>query len=117
MGVHKQSVSFTDAAFNFARELVESGEYPNISAAVSGEMARARAARERERLLFEAEVQRRLALPQPAEFVPRLGHFGGRQFHHQFVGGGDIRMRGEELLDEGRAGTRHADDEDDFGSG
>lgn len=66
MGVHKQSVSFTDAAFNFARELVESGEYPNISAAVSGEMARARAARERERLLFEAEVQRRLALPLDA---------------------------------------------------
>ena len=63
MGVHKQSVSFTDAAFNFARELVDSGEYPNISAAVSGEMARARAARERERLIFEAEVQRRLALP------------------------------------------------------
>jgi Arc/MetJ-type ribon-helix-helix transcriptional regulator len=44
MGVHKQSVSFTDAAFDFARELVESGEYPNISAAVSGEMARARGA-------------------------------------------------------------------------
>jgi antitoxin ParD1/3/4 len=63
MGVHKQSVSFSDAAFAFARELVESGEYPNISAAVSGEMARARAARERERTLFEAEVQRRLALP------------------------------------------------------
>jgi len=63
MGVHKQSVSFSDAAFNFARELVESGEYPNISAAVSGEMARARAARERERMLFEAEIQRRLALP------------------------------------------------------
>lgn len=63
MGVHKQSVSFTDSAFAFARELVESGEYPNISAAVSGEMARARAAREKERTLFEAEVQRRLSLP------------------------------------------------------
>jgi antitoxin ParD1/3/4 len=63
MGVHKQSVSFTDTAFSFARELVESGEYPNISAAVSGEMARARVARERERALFEAEVQRRLSLP------------------------------------------------------
>jgi len=37
MGVHKQSVSFTDSAFAFARELVESGEYPTISAAVSGE--------------------------------------------------------------------------------
>jgi len=66
MSVHKQSVSFTDTAFAFARELVESGEYPNISAAVSGEMARARAARERERALFEAEVQRRLALPLDA---------------------------------------------------
>ena len=63
MGVHKQSVSFSDTAFAFARELVESGEYPNISAAVSGEMARARAARERERVLFEAEVKRRVALP------------------------------------------------------
>lgn len=66
MGVHKQSVSFTDTAFAFARELVESGEYPNISAAVSGEMARARAAREREQRLFEAEVQHRIALPLDA---------------------------------------------------
>lgn len=63
MGVHKQSVSFTDSAFAFARELVESGEYPTISAAVSGEMTRARAARENERALFEAEIQRRLNLP------------------------------------------------------
>ena len=73
VGAHKQSVSFTDAAFNFARELVESGEYPNISAAVSGEMARARAARERERLLFEAEVQRRLTLPPDAWEPVRTG--------------------------------------------
>lgn len=63
MGVHKQSVSFTDAAFSFARELVEAGEYPTISAAVSGEMTRARAAREKERALFEAEIQRRMNLP------------------------------------------------------
>jgi antitoxin ParD1/3/4 len=73
MGVHKQSVSFTDTAFTFARELVESGEYPNISAAVSGEMARARAARERDRALFEAEVQRRLALPLDAWEPVRTG--------------------------------------------
>lgn len=73
MGVHKQSVSFTDAAFNFARELVESGEYPNISAAVSGEMARARVARERERAVFEAEVQRRLSLPLDAWEPVRVG--------------------------------------------
>lgn len=73
MGVHKQSVSFTDAAFDFARELVESGEYPNISAAVSGELARGRAARERERILFETEVQRRLALPLDAWEPVRTG--------------------------------------------
>ena len=66
MSVHKQSVSFTDTAFAFARDLVENGEYPNISAAVSGELARARASRERDRALFEAEVQRRLALPPDA---------------------------------------------------
>ena len=63
MGVHKQSVSFTDAAFAYAKELVERGDYPNVSAAVSGELARARSAREREAALLEAEVQRRLALP------------------------------------------------------
>lgn len=73
MGVHKQSVSFTDAAFAFARELVERGEYPNISAAVSGEMTRARLAREREQALFEAEVQRRLALPLNAWEPVRAG--------------------------------------------
>ena len=76
MGAHKQSVSFTDAAFAFARELVEAGEYPNVSAAVSGEMARAKAARERERLLLQAEVQRRLALPPDQwEPVAALGTF------------------------------------------
>lgn len=73
MGVHKQSVSFTDAAFAFARELVERGEYPNISAAVSGEMTRARLAREREQALFEAEVQRRLTLPLDAWEPVRAG--------------------------------------------
>ena len=69
MSAHKQSVSFTDAAFAFARALVEAGEYPNVSAAVSGEMARAKAGRERERMLLEAEVRRRLALP-PDQWDP-----------------------------------------------
>lgn len=63
MGVHKQSVSFTEAAFAYARELVDRGDYPNVSAAVSGELARARAAREREQMLLEAEVRRRLQVP------------------------------------------------------
>ena len=63
MGVHKQSVSFTEAAFAYAKELVERGDYPNVSAAVSGELARARVARERERTLLETEVRRRLQVP------------------------------------------------------
>ena len=63
MTVHKQSISFTEAAFAFAKELVEHGEYPNVGAAVSGELAKAKAARSRDQALLEAEVQRRLALP------------------------------------------------------
>lgn len=63
MGVQKQSVSFTDTAYAFARELVDAGEYPNMSAAVSGELAKAKAQRERERAVFEAELERRLSLP------------------------------------------------------
>lgn len=63
MGVQKQSVSFTEAAYSYAKALVEHGDYPNVSAAVSGELARARASREREQALLEAEVTRRLELP------------------------------------------------------
>lgn len=63
MSVQKQSVSFTDTAYAFAKELVEAGEYPNVSAAVSGELAKAKAERERERAVLEAELERRLALP------------------------------------------------------
>lgn len=65
MGVHKQSVSFTDAAFNFAREPLRAASI-RTSALRSLAKWRARAARERERLLFEAEVRRRLALPLDA---------------------------------------------------
>ncbi|ALG92092.1 MAG: hypothetical protein CL814_17835 [Confluentimicrobium sp.] len=63
MSVQKQSVSFTDTAYTFARELVEAGEYPNVSAAVSGELAKAKAERDLERTLLEAELERRLSLP------------------------------------------------------
>lgn len=72
MGVHKQSVSFTDAAFAYAKELVERGDYPNVSAAVSGELARARAAREREETLLKAEVRRRLQVPTD-QWEPVIG--------------------------------------------
>ena len=63
MGIHKQSVSFTDAAFAHLQALVEAGEYPTVSAAVSGEIARARASRARDDAVLQAEVQRRLAVP------------------------------------------------------
>ena len=63
MGVQKQSVSFTEAAYAYARALVEQGEYPTLSAAVSGELARARSSRERDQALLEAEVRRRFEVP------------------------------------------------------
>lgn len=69
MGAHKQSVSFTESAFDHVQSLVAAGEYPNVSAAVSGELARARATRQRDQTLLEAEVQRRLALP-PDQWQP-----------------------------------------------
>jgi antitoxin ParD1/3/4 len=63
MTVRKQTVSFTEPAFVYAQTLVDAGEYPSISAAVSGEMVRAKTAREAQAALLAAEVERRLALP------------------------------------------------------
>lgn len=63
MSVHKQTVSFTEAAFAFAHDLVKQGDYPNVSAAVSGELAVARRVRETEKALLEVELERRLQLP------------------------------------------------------
>lgn len=63
MAARKQTVSFTETAFAYAQILVDAGEYPSISAAVSGEMVRARAARGAQAALLAAEVERRLALP------------------------------------------------------
>lgn len=63
MTVRKQTVSFTEAAFAYAQGLVEAGEYPTVSAAVSGEMVRAKARRDTQVAMFAAEIERRLALP------------------------------------------------------
>lgn len=63
MTARKQTVSFTEPAFAFAQSLVDAGEYPTVSAAVSGEMIRAKAARDAQAALLAAEVERRLALP------------------------------------------------------
>lgn len=63
MTARKQTVNFTEPAFAYAEALVDAGEYPSISAAVSGEMVRAKAAREAQAAVLAAEVERRLALP------------------------------------------------------
>lgn len=63
MSTRKQTVSFTEPAFAYAQTLVDAGEYPSISAAVSGEMVRAKTSREAQARLLAAEVERRLALP------------------------------------------------------
>ena len=63
MTARKQTVSFTEPAFAYAQSLVDTGEYPSISAAVSGEMVRAKAARDAQAALLAAEVERRLSLP------------------------------------------------------
>ena len=78
MTARKQTVSFTEPAFSYARSLVEAGEYPSVSAAVSGEMVRARAARDAQAALLAAEVERRLALPLDRwEPVKELSEFTG----------------------------------------
>ena len=60
MSVQNKSVSFTDPALAYARELVESGEYPDVSAAVCGELAKARRLRESETRSLEADITRRI---------------------------------------------------------
>ena len=74
MPAREQSVGFGDPAFDDARALVDAGEYPTISAAVSGELVRAKIGREREAELFATEVERRSALP-PDQRAP-LGDLG-----------------------------------------
>jgi antitoxin ParD1/3/4 len=63
MTVRKQTVSFTEPAFTYAQSLVAAGEYPNVSAAVSGEMVKAKAARDAQAAVLAAEIERRLTLP------------------------------------------------------
>ena len=93
MTVYKQSVSFTDTAYAFAKELVERGEYPNVSAAVSGELVRAKAARDRNAALLEAEVQRRLTLP--------LDHWEPLSSHEALTTGTRSQVSGakEQIID------------------
>jgi len=64
----KQTTSYTDEAFAFARELVEDGEFGSISAAASAALLRMKRARDAEARLLEAEVLRRAQLP-PDQYV------------------------------------------------
>jgi Arc/MetJ-type ribon-helix-helix transcriptional regulator len=64
----KQTTSYTDEAFAFARELVEGGEFGSISAAASAALVQMKRARETEARLLEAEVLRRAQLP-PDRYV------------------------------------------------
>jgi Arc/MetJ-type ribon-helix-helix transcriptional regulator len=56
-------IDVTDAALAYASDLVDRGEYPNVGAAISGELQRARSSREQQAAVLEAEVERRLDLP------------------------------------------------------
>lgn len=63
MDAQKKSFNFADTDFDSAREIAESKEYPNVSAAVSGELAQAKTGGDKARARFKAEMKRRLALP------------------------------------------------------
>jgi hypothetical protein len=54
-----QSINLTEEALAFARELVETGQHPDIATAVSQEMIKARDAREREQALQRADTHPR----------------------------------------------------------
>jgi antitoxin ParD1/3/4 len=55
----EQRINLTEAALAFARELVETGQYPDLTTAVSEEMIKARGAREHEHARHRAETQLR----------------------------------------------------------
>ena len=59
----KHTTSYTDEAYAHAQALAETGEYTSISAAVSAVLVRDSQRLARERAAFEAELERRLALP------------------------------------------------------
>jgi Arc/MetJ-type ribon-helix-helix transcriptional regulator len=69
----KQTTSYTDEAFAYARELVEGGEFGSISAAASAALLALKRAREAEARLLEAEVLRRAQLPPDAYVEWRPG--------------------------------------------
>lgn len=75
MATRRFSIDFTDSAYEFARDLVAAGEYATISAAVSGELARAKAQRAGGEAALVAEVERRATLA-PERWEP-VGDAGG----------------------------------------
>ena len=64
----KQTTSYTDEAFAYAKALVDDGEFGSVSAAASAALLHMKRAREAEARLLEAEVLRRSQLP-PDQYV------------------------------------------------
>lgn len=88
MGIHKQSVDFSEDAYAYAKELVESGEYDSVSEAVSGELERAMELRALRQASLEAEMLRRLELPID-QWIP-------------FKDGADLTRKAREYLERRR---------------
>jgi Arc/MetJ-type ribon-helix-helix transcriptional regulator len=85
MSDRKEPVFVTDPAYDFARSLVERGEYASVSDAINGEMLRLRDSREADRVLLEAEIRRRRTLPRDQWIEAEPGHFR-RWFDENFDG-------------------------------
>jgi antitoxin ParD1/3/4 len=63
MAIGKRTVSLTDPAFDYVRSLVESGEYPSLEEAVSGELMWCKTEQDARTEALVKEVERRLTLP------------------------------------------------------
>ena len=85
----KHTTSYTDEAYAHAQTLTETGEYASISAAVSAVLVRDRQRLARERAAFEAELERRLSLPDD-QWLP----VGTEGFLDDAIARLDVRIAG-----------------------
>ncbi len=75
----EETVALSPSARAFAESLVEQGEYDSLDAAVSGILDAARAQRDADWEPIEAEVARRMALPEDQWVrIDSETHFGDR---------------------------------------
>ena len=85
----KHTTSYTEEAYAHAQTLAQTGEYASISAAVSAVLVRDRQRLARERAVFEAELERRLSLPDD-QWLP----VGTHRFLDDAVARLDARIAG-----------------------